>query len=78
MIQKRSTQSRPRERRYLIKERQVTDEKAIRIALLSPYNPQRVKLRDDDLMKPYGVIIVDLTTRPPTVTRVDDEFPHLR
>ena len=56
----------------------MTDEKAIRIALLSPYNPQRVKLRDDDLMKPHGVIIVDLATNPPTVTRVDDEFPHLR
>jgi len=56
----------------------MTDERAIIIARNSPYNPKRVKIRDDDYRKPHGVIIVDLQTSPPTVTRIDDEFPNLR
>lgn len=56
----------------------MTDDDAIRIARSSPYSPQVVKLHDDDLTKPHGVIVVDLTERPPKVMRIDDEFPHLR
>jgi hypothetical protein len=54
----------------------MTDERAIEIA--RAYGTQIVKIPDDDLTRPHGVIIVDLQSKPPTVARIDDEHPHLR
>ena len=55
----------------------MTDDEAIRIAKRSPYS-HTVKIPNYSYDKPHAVIVVDLDTRPPTVTRVDDEHPHLR
>ena len=55
----------------------MTDADAINVAKQKCCGPI-VKLEDDDWLKPHGVIIVDLATNPPTVSRIDDEFPHLR
>jgi hypothetical protein len=56
----------------------VTDDEAIRIAKCSPYSPNTVKIPNGSYEKPHAVIVVDLGSRPPRVTRIDDEHPHLR
>jgi hypothetical protein len=56
----------------------MTDEEAIKIARRSPYAPNFVKIPNYSHDKPHATIEVDLTQNPPTVTRIDDEHPHLR
>jgi len=58
----------------------MTDEDAIKIAKLAERKGcgPVVKFNDDDLTKPHAIIAVDLLTKPPTVTRIDDPYPNLR
>ena len=68
----------PRQMEYWTEGLQMTDDEAIRIARRSPYSPNTVKIPNGSYEKPHAVIVVDLDAKPPKVTRIDDEYPHLR
>jgi hypothetical protein len=56
----------------------MTDDEAIRIAKHSPYGPGVVIIPNYSYQHPRAVIRVDLSTRPPSVERVDDPHPNLK